>query len=258
MNCTVGLIGFGRFGRLMARYLAADFHVQVWDPTADGQAVVSTGAWPTDFMTAAQSDVVIPAVPISRLKEVLNQIKPHLKSEALVIDVCSVKEQPIRWMQKILPERIEILGTHPMFGPDSAADSLHGRKIVLCRVRVGLERYAKIRGYLESKRLKVIETSAAEHDRQIAVSLGLTHFIGRALAATGAKPQDIDTEGYRRLLRILEVVENDTWQLFEDMHRYNPHAEEVRRLFMGALEEIEKKLVSSQISGFRVRGSGKP
>ena len=99
MNCTVGLIGFGRFGRLMARYLAADFHVQVWDPTADGQAVVSTGAWPTDFMTAAQSDVVIPAVPISRLKEVLNQIKPHLKSEALVIDVCSVKEQPIRWMQ---------------------------------------------------------------------------------------------------------------------------------------------------------------
>jgi prephenate dehydrogenase len=229
----------------MARYLAADFHVQVWDPTADGQAVVSAGAWPTDFMTAAQSDVVIPAVPISRLKEVLKQIKPHLKSEALVIDVCSVKEQPIRWMQKILPERIEILGTHPMFGPDSAADSLHGRKIVLCRVRVGLKRYAKIRGYLESKRLKVIETSAAEHDRQIAVSLGLTHFIGRALAATGAKPQDIDTEGYRRLLRILEVVENDTWQLFEDMHRYNPHATEVRRAFMGSLQEIEKKVASS-------------
>jgi prephenate dehydrogenase len=245
MKCFIGIIGFGRFGRLLARYLAADFPVKVWDPTADEQAVVSAGACPTDCMTAAQSDVVIPAVPISRLKEVLSQIKPHLKSDALVIDVCSVKEQPIRWMQEVLPERVDILGTHPMFGPDSAADSLQGRKIVLCRIRIGCERYAKIRAYLESRGLTVIEAGASEHDRQIAVSLGLTHVIGRALAGMEARPLDIDTEGYRRLLRILEVVENDTWQLFEDMQRYNPHAEKVRRMFMGALEEIEMRLTRS-------------
>jgi len=48
----------------------------------------------------------------------------------------------------------------------------------------------------------VIEASPSEHDRQIAVSLALTHFIGRSLAGMGAKPQDIDTEGYKRLLHI--------------------------------------------------------
>jgi prephenate dehydrogenase len=243
---------------LTARYLASDFHVQVWDPAAAEQIVLSARACPSDLTTAAQSDVVIPAVPISRLQEVLSEIKPHLKAGALVVDVCSVKEQPIGWMREILPEGVEILGTHPMFGPDSAADSLHGRKIALCRVRVGAERYSKIKNYLELKGLIVIETSAFEHDRQIAVSLGLTHFIGRALAETEARPQDIDTEGYRRLLKILEVVENDTWQLFEDMHRYNPHAEKARRLFMGSLEEIEKRLANSEGAGFRVRGSGNP
>ena len=115
-----------------------------------------------------------------------------------------------------------------MFGPDSAADSLQGRKIVVCPVRIHGARLAQVTGYLASKGLQVIETTAAEHDRQIAVSLALTHFIGRSLGAMQARPQEIDTEGYRRLLRILEVVEHDTWQLFEDMNRFNPHAAEMR------------------------------
>ena len=242
LNCTVGVIGFGRFGSLMARYLASDGSVRVWDPAAADQGVLETGARPADLATAAQSDIVIPAVPMSRFQEVLAQAKPHLKTGSLVVDVCSVKEEPVRWMQALLPPGVDILGTHPMFGPDSAADSLNGRKIVLCRVRVSAGRYAKIKNYLGAKGLVVIETSPADHDRQIAVSLTLTHFIGRALAGMGAKQQEIDTEGYRRLLRILEVVENDTWQLFEDMHRFNPHAGAVRAEFRRAMEEIEKRL----------------
>jgi prephenate dehydrogenase len=241
-NRTIGIIGFGRFGRLMARHLAADGVVRVWDPAAADQEVLAAGARPADLATAAQSDVVVPAVPISRFQEVLAQVRPHLRTGSLVADVCSVKEQPVGWMLETLPAGVDILGTHPMFGPDSAADSLKGRKIVLCPVRVSAERCAKIKSFLEAKGLAVIETSPAEHDRQIATSLALTHFIGRALAGMEAKPQEIDTEGYKRLLRILEVVENDTWQLFEDMHRYNPHAEPVRQAFKTALEKIEKAI----------------
>jgi len=242
MNCRIGILGFGRFGKLMARNLAADFEVLVCDPAVLEPDVFSAGARPADLAAVGQSDVIVLAVPISRMLAALEQVKPHLRAGRLVADVCSVKEGPIRWMQDLLPEDVDILGTHPMFGPDSAADLLQGRKIVLCRVRVGAERYEKVRRYLASKGLEVIETSPAEHDRQIAVSLALTHFIGRALAGVGAKPQDIDTEGYQRLLRILEVVENDTWQLFEDMNRFNPHAEKTRQAFLEALEKIERKL----------------
>jgi prephenate dehydrogenase len=145
-------------------------------------------------------------------------------------------------MRELLPPDVAILGSHPMFGPDSAAESLQGRKIVLCPIRIAPARYAAIRSYLISKGLVVIEASPSEHDRQIAVSLALTHFIGRSLAGMGAKPQDIDTEGYKRLLHILEVVENDTWQLFADMNRYNPYAVEVRRDFMKAMQAIECRI----------------
>ncbi|MGE5256514.1 MAG: prephenate dehydrogenase/arogenate dehydrogenase family protein [Hyphomicrobiales bacterium] len=242
MTCRIGILGFGRFGKLMARNLAADFDVRVCDPAAAETDVHSAGARPADLAGVGESDVVVLAVPISGMKAALQEVRPHLRAGRLVVDVCSVKERPIRWMQDVLPGDVEILGTHPMFGPDSAADSLQGRKIVLCRVRVEAERYEKIRRYLASKGLAVIETSAAAHDRQIAVSLALTHFIGRALAGMGAKPQDIDTEGYRRLLRILEVVENDTWQLFEDMNRFNAHAEKARQAFIESLQTIEQKL----------------
>jgi len=241
-NCTIGIVGFGRFGRLMAHYLSPDFPVRAYDPSVRTEAMAAAGAAPAAIDDVCRSDIVILAVPISQLQALLSAIGPHLQPESLLVDVCSVKEQPVRWMQELLPETVDILGTHPMFGPDSAADSLEGRKIVLCPVRIAEKRLEKVKHYLDSKGLVLIETSAEDHDRQIAVSLALTHTIGRSLAQFGAKSQVIDTEGYQRLLRILEVVENDTWQLFEDMNRYNPYAQDARQAFSTAMHAIEGKL----------------
>jgi prephenate dehydrogenase len=41
------------------------------------------------------------------------------------------------------------------------------------------------------------------------------------------------------------VVENDTWQLFEDMNRFNPYAADARRRFMQAVATIESNLTGS-------------
>ena len=238
----IGIIGFGRFGKLMTRYLAEDCQVLVYDKNADAKGIESRGGVFASLEDACRQQTVILAVPISAMRDVLKKIRPLLLPGALMIDVCSVKALPVKWMVEILPDDIDILGTHPMFGPDSAAESLKDSKIVLCQERLATPAYNKIKVYLESKGLVVIETTADEHDREIAVSLALTHTIGRALAEFGAKPQKIDTEGYKRLLHILEVVENDTWQLFEDMNRYNPYADGRRDDFVQALGKIGSKL----------------
>jgi len=238
----IGIIGFGRFGKLVSHYLARDLDVFVYNRSDKSSEIVRTGANPASLETVCRQDIVIPCVPISRFRDSLKSIAPLLKSDALVIDVCSVKEYPVQWMTKELPDSVSILATHPMFGPDSAADSLQDRKICLCRVRVPEKQYNKIKNYLASKGLIVIEASAREHDEQIATSLSLTHLIGRTLSESGAVPLDIDTEGYKRLLRILEVVERDTWQLFLDMHHYNPYAREKRLSFMKVMKEIHAKL----------------
>lgn len=238
----IGIIGFGRFGALTARYLARDLAVLVLDSGAKAEAIRAVGAASASLEEICRQEIVILCVPISALRDHLRRIAPLLGPDTLVVDVCSVKVLPVRWMREILPPATPILATHPMFGPDSAADSLAGRKIVVCRERIDAARYERIQQWLAGRELDIIETTAEAHDRQIAISLALTHFIGRSLAAFGAEPMAIDTEGYRRLLHILGVVENDTWQLFEDMHRFNPFARDQRQDFVRAMTDIEARL----------------
>ena len=238
----IGLIGFGRFGALTAGYLARDFPVYVHSRSRAAETIARVGAVSASLEAVCRQPFVILSVPISAMPRTLQQIAPLLRPKSVVIDVCSVKIHPLQWMREFLPPDVYILGTHPMFGPDSAADSLENRKLVLCRERMPKNRYDRVRRYLESQKLIVIETTPEDHDRQIAVSLSLTHFIGRSLSAFGAEALEIDTEGYRRLVYTLGVVEHDSWQLFEDMHRYNPFARQIRFDFMQAMQSIDKKL----------------
>ena len=245
----IGIIGLGRFGTLAAHYLAKDFDVFVHTRADKASEIRQTGARAVSLEEVCKQDIVIPCVPISVFKDFLKNIAPLIKPDALIIDVCSVKEYPIRWMEKILPDTVSILATHPMFGPDSASDSLAGRKICLCKVKIPEKQYRKIRSYLTSKGLVVIEATAREHDEQIATSLALTHLIGRTLSESGATQLDIDTEGYKRLLHILEVVERDTWQLFTDMHHYNSFARKKRIEFMDVMNKINDRLEQGDLVG---------
>jgi prephenate dehydrogenase len=241
---TVGIIGFGRIGRLLVRYFAKDFDISVYDTKPRAKEVRKLGARPASLAQACLQDVVIPCVPIASFEDTIKKIRGLLRKDALVIDVCSVKEHPVRVMKKWLPKSVEILATHPNFGPDSAAESLRGHKLVLCPVRIGRERYRKVRRVFERKGLELIEMRPAEHDRKAASSLVLTHFIGRTLIACGAKTTGIDTEGYKRLLRILQTVQNDSWQLFEDMNRFNAYAGPMRRKFLKKMGEISWRVAS--------------
>ena len=155
----IGIIGYGRFGQLTARYLSQDTDVFVCGRREIAIDDDLPRVYPTDLKEVCGQKIVIPAVPISSFQEMLRQIAPLLKPESLVIDVCSVKTLPAQWMEAILPDSVSILATHPMFGPDSAARSLQGMKIALCRVRIDDEPYTQIKSYLISLGLEVIEHS---------------------------------------------------------------------------------------------------
>jgi len=238
----IGIIGFGRFGKLLTKYLSEDFKVYIFNRSDKNEEIKKTNGIPASLEEVCKKDVVIPCVPISQFEETLNEIKGLLKENSLIIDVCSVKEYPVEVMKKILPEKTQILATHPMFGPDSAAESLKDRKVVLCKVRIDDDKHEEIKEYLDKKDLIVIETTPEEHDKEIAKSLLLTHFIGRGLIDFGAADLDIDTEGHRRLISILDTVKNDTGQLFEDMNRYNKNSKKVREDFIKSLNKINRGL----------------
>ena len=235
-----GVFGFGRFGQMVVRELEPHGEVVVHDPG-------NPPAFPVRKVSleeAASARSVILAVPIRAIDDVLRSVSPHLQPGTLVLDVASVKTYPLTWMGAILPPHVDFVGTHPLFGPDSAKTGISGHRIVLVPGRIEPLRLDRMHRFLHRIGLRTVSTTPEAHDRAMARTQALTHWLGRALNDFGAGPESIDTHGYRLLLQVATWAGRDRRELFEDMHRFNPFATEVRTRFRTALDLLDAELVS--------------
>ncbi|PIR13274.1 prephenate dehydrogenase [Candidatus Falkowbacteria bacterium CG11_big_fil_rev_8_21_14_0_20_39_10] len=249
---TIGIIGFGRFGALAASILSRHFLVKVYhykNKKENPARAKKIGVRLTDLKDTLNSDIVILIAPISQTEKIIKEIAPQLKPGCLVMDACSVKVYPCQWLKKHLPKSVEIMGTHPMFGPttskydfDKQTWDLKKLQIVLCPLRIKKIRLEKIKKFLKKLDLKVIITTPDDHDRQNAKTLSLVHFVGRSILGAGIGQQKIYTPGYEDLLRILPHTTSDNWQLFYDMNNYNPYAQVIRENFLDSCQTINKKI----------------
>ncbi len=256
---TIGLIGLGNFGLLLAAILNEYYNLKVYNYSKDlniTSKAEKIGVNLVDWTEIYDCDVVIVSTPISVTKTLIKRVAKNLKKGALLLDVCSVKEYPCKWLEKYAPKRVEIIGTHPMFGPtttkfdpDKKYWEIKGKQIVLCPLRVGKEKQKKIEAFLKSLGLEIIITSPRDHDYQTAKSLNFVHFLGRSLTEAGITEQKIYTPGYSDLLKILPHTNNDKWQLFCDMNNFNPYAQKVRKKFTKASFAIEEKMAKSNALG---------
>ncbi len=241
---TIGLIGYGRFGQLAAKFISSKANVLVYDKRRT--VVSSPSIQQASLRDVAAQPIVILAVPVSALQSTLRAIKPFLSNSKvnpnLVIDVCAVKSKPAQWMKNILPGNVEILATHPLFGPDSAGKSLKGHRIYLCPIRISKPRLRRAKGFLEDAGLIVEQISPREHDKIIAETLFLTQYVGRLIGEAGLRRQGNSTTSHANLMKIVKIADNDTRELFEDMVKYNPSAQSVLRKLLKAQQRILKNL----------------
>lgn len=234
---NLGLIGFGRFGQFAARHLRRHIHIFVWDLRDLRKEAASLGLTWATREEAASCQFVLLAVPISEVPVTLAEVVPFMRPGALLMDSCSVKMVPMEWMLKAVPEEIEVMGTHPLFGPDSARGGIRGLTMALCPGRT--KRTPAIQRFLENIGLNVVITSPEEHDRQMAHAQALTHFVARGLIDIGLDELELGTPAYKDLLRIVQTLVKDTPELFRDMNEYNPFASEIRGRFMEALHKLD-------------------
>ncbi len=238
-KCGLSIIGFGRFGQFAAKILRNHFNVFVSDKLDKSKEAEEIGVNFVSLQEASSKNIVVLAVPISEFKNVLKEIKDYLKEGSLILDVCSVKVKPVKWMKEILPDYVEIIGTHPLFGPQTGAQGIEGLTLVLCPVKT--KNLNKVKSFLEELGLKVIVTTPEEHDKQMANSQSIVHFISEALIKMGIKKQDLELTSYSKLLEMLEIVKYDSPQLFRDIQKFNPYTKEVREKFIDLLLKINEK-----------------
>ena len=239
----LGLIGFGAFGRLTARHLSPWFDIHAHDPAAtdaDGHATL------TDLAAAAACPTIILAVPVEALAATLTEIRPHLRPDALVIDVGSVKVKPARLMAELLPPGVRIVGTHPLFGPQSGKAGIAGLRIAVCAVRDAPDARRDARRVAAFCRralaLKVFQVSPEDHDREAATVQGLTHLIARLLLAMEPLPTRMTTTSFDRLMQAVDMVRHDSPAVFRAIERDNPFAAEIRNRFFALADAARGEL----------------
>lgn len=235
---TIGILGFGAFGRLMANHLQPHFALRVFDPLRPPLPDPGgRGLSPADIPEIAACDLVILAVPVTEIPAAIASLAPHLRAGAIVLDVGSVKIGPTLALQAGLPEHVEIVGTHPLFGPQSARDALRGLKIAICPIR-GRSAF-RIAAFLRRVLgLKVVMTTADAHDREVALVQGLTHLIAKILVRMEPLPTRMTTASFDLLMRATEMVRHDAPNVFMAIERANPHAKAVRDRFFALADEM--------------------
>tara|TARA_A100001011_G_scaffold400888_1_gene520778 strand:- start:86986 stop:87708 length:723 start_codon:yes stop_codon:yes gene_type:complete len=235
---SVGIIGFGRFGKVLANLLKKGFQVKVFDNNSN---VYLPGTQFVDKKTILSEKTIFVAVPIRNFESVIKEISNDLFEGQTIIDVCSVKMYPINIMKKHLPNNINIIGTHPMFGPDSF-ESNSKLKMMLNNVRSNVKIFQFWKQYFNDQKIQILEMSPNEHDILAAKSQGITHFLGRTLKEFGINKTSLDTQGFRDLLDLVDQTCNDSLELFKDLQCFNPHTKEMINKLMKATKTIEKEL----------------
>ena len=239
---TIGLFGFGAFGRLIAEHLHVHLPIIVYDPVMQAygpgwQGKITIGS----VGDAGSCDIIILAVPVSELRNAIRSLRPHLRPDAIVIDVGSVKLKPARIMLSELPEFVDIIGMHPLFGPQSASEGIAGHKIAVCPVR-GQSRLRVAAFLRRVLGLKVHVTSAEAHDREAAIVQGLTHLIAKVLLRMEPLPTEMTTASFDHLMQAAEMVRYDSPSVFHAIEKDNPFAAGVRERFFALAEEARAEL----------------
>ena len=241
---NLGVYGLGRFGRFYAELFSRYAKVKAFSRNPERQA--PPGVRRVGEEQLYDQPVIILCVAISGLPEVLQRMAQKLKPGTLVMDTCSVKSVPARWMEQMLPPEVKILATHPMFGPDSARRGLEGLPMILHPVRLDSKELEPWRSFFQSIGLSVQLMEPELHDRQAAFTQGLTHYLGRVLAELELEPSRIASLGYRKLLEIIEQTCNDSWELFYDLQQYNPYTREMRDRLAASLSRVKERLDQHQ------------
>ena len=153
------------FGELGHRVLVADVDTEL-----------------TPEAAAALADVTVISVPIDVTLEVIRRVGPHVREDALLMDVTSLKAAPVAAMLE--SSRGSVLGTHPMFGP--SVHTLQGQRVVLCRAR-GDAWADWVAQLLVARGLVITETTPDLHDRAMSAVQVLTHYQTQVLGLTLAR-----------------------------------------------------------------------
>jgi prephenate dehydrogenase len=195
-----------------------------------------------DFEQAVKAaDRIMICVSISSFEEVVKKIGPIVQEDQVVMDICSVKDFPVKIMHENIKRGL-ILGTHPVFGPGSKG--VKHKTYVLTPTNEKESEYAdEFKNWLEKEKAHVFVMSPQKHDELMSVVLGLPHFLGLVACETLLEqknfPETKTVAGttYRMLFTLAEATALETPDLFANLQMNLPNMGKIEDQFISKAQE---------------------
>ncbi|HLN45720.1 MAG: prephenate dehydrogenase/arogenate dehydrogenase family protein [Chloroflexota bacterium] len=187
------------------------------------------------------ADNIIICVSISAFEDIIKTIAPFVYDRQNVLDICSVKEQPVRIMHQYIKNAIT-LGTHPVFGPGSKG--VRNKAYILTPTNTAERAFAeKYKIWLEKVGARVFLMSPKRHDELMSIVLGMPHFVGLVACDTLLEQPDfLETKKvagttYRMLFTLAEATALETPDLYASLQTSLPEMGKIEDLFIQKAEE---------------------
>jgi len=187
MNKEIAIIGVnGKMGKWFANYFhKIGFKVKGFDTNNEIKEKFIDKA--NSLVSAIlQIDYVLLCTPTKNTPEIIRLISKEMKRGSYLIEISSQKSKTAQTLLKT-PSKINPICIHPMFGP--GIKNIKGKNVIIVPIKDAQKELTATKLLFPGANFVTID--AVEHDKKIAVILGLTHLINIAFANILAKDEKI-------------------------------------------------------------------
>jgi len=187
MNKEIAIIGVnGKMGKWFADYFhKIGFKVKGFDTNNEIKEKFIIKA-KSLVGAILQMDYVLLCTPTKNTPEIIRLISKEMKRGSYLIEISSHKAKTAQTLLKT-PSKINPICIHPMFGPGSK--NIAGKNVIIVPIKDAQKELTATKLLFPGANFVTID--AVEHDKKIAVILGLTHLINIAFANILAKDDQI-------------------------------------------------------------------
>lgn len=139
----------------------------------------------------ADADLVIVCTSVGKIVGHVREAARHCREGTLITDAGSTKQTIVAALDEGLPRACRFLGGHPIAGSEKSgpsfaqADLFEGRVVILTPTKnTRAEDFDLLENFWQGLGSVVLQMSAEEHDRALAIASHLPHMAAAALANT--------------------------------------------------------------------------
>ena len=252
-DVTIGVVGAGLIGGSIALGAQkAGFSVIVYDRhnPATGLKLGAAALWAATIKEVAlASDLIFIATPISAMIATAEALLIDLRSDTIVSEVASAKQEIAPKLSRLLSSRCQYIPTHPMAGSERSgweaahAELFQGAVTVVCDdFCPDPDAAAVMRSFWERLGSTTITLDVITHDRLVAAVSHLPHLLASILVTDVAESFEpafqVAGRGFRDLTRIAsgspslwtEILLANRGELLNHLQRFRGRLDEAIQL----------------------------